>query len=69
MLILLFESIHYVLKTEKLFKASKIDYQIIPTPRELSSECGSAMKINENDKSKVEKILKEKKINVKIKLV
>ncbi|MFH1618016.1 MAG: DUF3343 domain-containing protein [Candidatus Margulisiibacteriota bacterium] len=46
-MILLFDSIHQLLKTEKGLKKQGIKYEIIPTPREYSSDCGSAIKMKE----------------------
>jgi hypothetical protein len=66
MLIILFESIHFVLKAEKLFKATKIEHKIVPTPRNISSDCGSAIRIAETDKDKAVEILEDKNINIKI---
>ena len=45
MKILLFNSIHHLLKEEKRLKEAGIAYEIIPTPRELSSDCGSAIRL------------------------
>ena len=63
MIIIVFDSVHYILKTEKLLKAEKVDYEIIPTPRELSSDCGTVIKIAKNDKGKVVEILTANKLN------
>jgi hypothetical protein len=42
--IALFHSIHRVLAAEKLLKEQKIDFLLIPAPRELSSACGLAIR-------------------------
>ncbi|MEW6519128.1 MAG: DUF3343 domain-containing protein [Thermodesulfobacteriota bacterium] len=36
-------SIHFVLKAEKLLKANGISHDVIPVPREISSDCGMAV--------------------------
>jgi len=43
--ILLFDSIHYVLGAERLLKESGIPVDLIPTPKELSSDCGMSVSI------------------------
>lgn len=42
---LLFQSIHKVMKAEKIFKAEGIKYTIIPVPKHISSECGMCMEV------------------------
>lgn len=37
---LLFRSIHDVLKAEKMLKKSKAVFELVPVPRQISSECG-----------------------------
>ncbi|RKD32302.1 DUF3343 domain-containing protein [Thermohalobacter berrensis] len=53
------------LSLEKLLKEKKIKYTIVPTPRQLSKCCGISIKINPNDKEKVEELL-IKNPNIKI---
>jgi hypothetical protein len=38
--ILTFESTHNALATEKILRKKELDIELIPTPREISSECG-----------------------------
>jgi hypothetical protein len=46
--ILTFDAVHYVLKSEKLLEKEALVYDIIPTPREFSSDCGMAIRIDKN---------------------
>ena len=39
----IFSSIHYVLKAEQLLKAGHIPLDVVPVPREISSDCGMAI--------------------------
>ena len=48
-----FESVHYTIKADKLLKAFECDYQIIATPREISSDCGMSIEVDEKDVEKV----------------
>lgn len=42
---LLFDTIHDVLKADKILKKEKINYELIPVPRNLSSDCGMCIKL------------------------
>ncbi|MBF0498035.1 MAG: DUF3343 domain-containing protein [Deltaproteobacteria bacterium] len=37
------DSIHYILKAEKILKAREMPHEIVPVPREISSDCGMAI--------------------------
>jgi len=43
--ILVFESTHKVLKAEKELLAVGIKFDIIPTPKEITSDCGLSVRI------------------------
>jgi hypothetical protein len=57
-IIIVFRSIHDVIKSEKLIKNKGFDYQIVPVPTHLSSECGMCIEVNED-------IINEMKIELK----
>ncbi len=40
----IFHSIHRVLKAEKLLKQYEVDFLLIPVPRQLTSDCGLALR-------------------------
>lgn len=44
---LLFPAIHDVLKAEKKLKSEKIEYELVPVPRQLSSDCGVCIKLKD----------------------
>ena len=44
--ILIFESVHKVLKAEKILMMNSVKYDIIPTPKEFSSDCGMSIRID-----------------------
>jgi len=58
--LLTFASIHYVLKAEKLLKAQGIPLDMVPVPKEISSDCGMALVLPEKDLSKAQKALGDK---------
>ena len=43
--ILLFQSVHQVMKAEKALKERGVAVDLIPVPREISSDCGVAIQI------------------------
>jgi hypothetical protein len=44
--ILIFESAHKVMKADKLLSEMKLKFDIIPTPKEYSSDCGLSVRID-----------------------
>lgn len=50
---LLFNSIHYVMKAEDLLKAAGITIDLVPVPREISSDCGMCIAVSEQDLQKI----------------
>ena len=45
---LLFNTIHDVLKVDKILKKEKVNYELVPVPRNLSSDCGMCVKLGDN---------------------
>jgi hypothetical protein len=43
--ILLFNSVHQVMRAEKLLKNRNLKIDVIPVPREISSDCGVAIEL------------------------
>ncbi len=60
--IITFESIHRVLKAEKLLKENNISVNVIPVPRDISADCGIGLEISGAEYGKIKKILLENKI-------
>ncbi|HPS46383.1 MAG TPA: DUF3343 domain-containing protein [Bacteroidales bacterium] len=58
-IVFIFESTHQVLKVEKILKENNIKYDIIPTPKEFSSDCGMSIRIADSseDKNKIRLLL------------
>ena len=46
-IVFIFNSIHRVLKTEKVFKSSTFPFRMQPTPRPLVSDCGLSIMVGE----------------------
>ncbi|MGD9579010.1 MAG: DUF3343 domain-containing protein [Syntrophorhabdus sp.] len=46
--IILFYTIHDVLRAEKILKKHNIAHELVPVPRNLSSDCGMCVKLPDN---------------------
>ena len=53
----IFHSIHRVMKAEKILKGLHLDILLIPVPRQLSADCGMAIRYPYELHSEVAKIL------------
>lgn len=58
--VVLFKSVSYVLKAEKLLKQSGLPCKLIPVPKTISSDCGVCLRIEANKKDKIIESLKGK---------
>jgi len=43
--VILFPSIHFALRAEKIVQGKGIPYKLIPVPRHLSSDCGVCLRL------------------------
>ena len=67
MSIIIMESIHYILKSEKILKKFGIsNIDLVPVPKEIDSSCGNAIEVDDSEISKIIDILKKHNINFKI---
>jgi len=57
--IAVFQSIHRVMKAEKLLKAARIDILLIPAPRQIGSDCGLALRYTPDLQQAVSELLQE----------
>jgi hypothetical protein len=55
----IFHSIHRVLKAEKILKQNQQDFLLIPVPRQLTSDCGLALRFSPEVKEALLSILGE----------
>lgn len=56
-IVAIFHSIHRVMKAEKVLKAAGADILLIPVPRQLSSDCGLAIRYPADAQEGVERLL------------
>ncbi len=54
---------HHALKGEKLLSMEGLSVKLIPGPREISPNCGTALRFDYKDKDLVETIFNDKKVN------
>lgn len=66
MIILIFHSTHEVLKFEKILKKNDIKFEVIPTPREYSSDCGMALRLKEESRDVVNSLQEESGMDIRI---
>jgi hypothetical protein len=62
--VVLFPSVHFALRAEKLMKQRGIPFKLIPVPRHISSDCGICLRFSWDQREEVEAVLKEAKVNV-----
>lgn len=58
--VILFKSVSYVLKAEKILKQEKLAYKLIPVPKRISSDCGVCLRIEVKNQDKIIACLKGK---------
>ena len=62
--VILFPSIHFALRAEKMMKEKGISYKLIPVPRHLSSDCGVCLRIPWEKRVEVMEILDQAGVKV-----
>jgi len=45
-IIFVFDSTHRAIKADKLLTQNSLKFEVIPTPKEITSDCGIALRIN-----------------------
>jgi len=56
-LVAIFHSIHRVMKAEKLLKQAGLNVLLIPVPRQLTSDCGLAIRFSPEWRGAIEDVL------------
>ncbi|AVQ29855.1 MULTISPECIES: DUF3343 domain-containing protein [Fusobacterium] len=63
-LLLAADSTHLIIKSEKLLKENGIECRIIPLPSEVKATCGLSIRMEFENKNKVEELLKSNGIEL-----
>jgi hypothetical protein len=59
----IFHSIHRVLKAEKILKQKQQEFLLIPVPRQLTSDCGLALRFSPEVKDGLLSLLEESELS------
>jgi hypothetical protein len=62
--VFLFESVHRVIRAEKILKGKGIAVDLIPVPREINSDCGVAIEVDIGLGEEALRVLEENKISI-----
>jgi hypothetical protein len=60
--VVLFHSTAHAIRAEKVLMREGVKIKMIPTPRQLSSDCGMALRFERPDEAWVETTLKENRV-------
>lgn len=63
--VVVFESTHYAIAAEKLFKESGYKFDVIPTPREITHSCGLSIRFDLDIFSDIKRKMEEAHIAIK----
>jgi len=55
--VILFNSVHHALHSEKILKEMGIPHKLIPVPRHISSDCGICLRFTADLKNRIEEAL------------
>ena len=67
--VLLFHTTTSALRAEKILQKDGLTVKLIPTPRELSSDCGIALRFEWKDREQVESHLTHAKVEYEVHLL
>ena len=55
--VILFDSVHHALWSEKILKEKGLPHKLIPVPRHISSDCGICLRFTANLRNNIEDAL------------
>ena len=62
--VVLFHSTAHAIRAEKVLEQAGLKIKMIPTPRQLSSDCGMALRFDRADEAQVAGVLDEKRVPI-----
>jgi len=62
--VFIFGSIHQVIRAEKVLKGKEIEVDLIPVPREISSDCGVAIELPLRSREGALHLLEENRVSI-----
>ena len=60
--VVLFHSTAHAIRAEKVLVRAGVENKMIPTPRQLSSDCGMALRFDRKDEEQVAAVLRENRV-------
>jgi hypothetical protein len=60
--VVLFYTTSAAMRAEKVAKQAGLDVKLVPTPRQLSSDCGIALRFNREEGDDVRSVLEEARV-------
>jgi len=58
--VMLFKSVSYALKAEKILKAEELPHKLIPVPKQISSDCGICLRFEPSLQNAIQTALTDK---------
>ncbi|UCE19276.1 MAG: DUF3343 domain-containing protein [Gemmatimonadota bacterium] len=62
--VITFDSIHRVMKAERILKSEDVSLTLVPTPREISSECGMVVQVGCEELERVQEIFNKNRLEI-----
>jgi hypothetical protein len=62
--VFIFESVHRVMRAEKILKGKGIKVDLIPVPREISSDCGVAVEVDIELGEEAMRVFEQNKLSI-----
>ena len=62
--VVLFHSTTHALRAEKVLQQAGVRIKMIPTPRQLSSDCGMALRFDRGHRARVAAVLEENRVPI-----
>ena len=62
--LLTFRNTHKLIKAERVLRGRGVEVEVIPTPKEISSECGMSLLVEEEEFQEARHILKNEGVEV-----
>ena len=56
--VMTFDSVYFAMKAAKILKDQGVDLRLIPTPRQISSDCSIALEVFTDNQEKTKEFLK-----------
>lgn len=65
-MLMIFPSTREVIRTEKLVRQARLECKIIPVPRNISSQCGMAIKFDPAIQDQINELIKKHNISTEV---